>query len=123
MTYLINGLQSTRIGRVFQWPLICEFFSSILWGYYRTIRLTFRMGWGWMFSLVNYGELWREHRRTFTKYFQSRDQSVYQLNHIKFVRGMLSELLDRPHDFMEITRRYRKTFKVIDIVDSICIYE
>jgi len=63
------------------------------------------MGWGWFLAALAYGEKWKKLRRVFTKYFLPSDRSVFESKHVKFVRGMLPDLLDSPENLFDITKQ------------------
>ncbi|KDR83250.1 hypothetical protein GALMADRAFT_876216 [Galerina marginata CBS 339.88] len=63
------------------------------------------MGWDWFMVMMPYGELWKERRRAFTRYFQNGSNiAVYRGLHVEFVRKLLVRLLDSPEDFIEINK-------------------
>ncbi|KIM35566.1 hypothetical protein M413DRAFT_79273 [Hebeloma cylindrosporum] len=62
-------------------------------------------GWGFLFSLLPYGDAWRESRRIFTKHFNSSTHNVInQQRNILYVRRFLGQLLQRPDDFLQHVR-------------------
>ncbi|KDR82191.1 hypothetical protein GALMADRAFT_222059 [Galerina marginata CBS 339.88] len=62
-------------------------------------------GWGFLFSLLPYGDVWRESRRLFTKHFNSSHHiSINQKRDIIYVRRLLGQLLQRPNDFLQHAR-------------------
>ncbi|KAF9557515.1 cytochrome P450 [Agrocybe pediades] len=77
-----------------------------------TLPMIDLMGWSWMFSVLPYGDMWRERRRTFTKYFHPGSTAVHQPYAIQFVRSMLPRLLDHPEDFLEISRHSVTAFTI-----------
>ncbi|KAF4610220.1 hypothetical protein D9613_010340 [Agrocybe pediades] len=77
-----------------------------------TLPMIDLMGWSWMFSVLPYGDMWRERRRAFTKYFHPGSTAVHQPYAIQFVRSMLPRLLDHPEDFLEISRHSVTAFTI-----------
>ncbi|KAF8960427.1 cytochrome P450 [Flammula alnicola] len=62
------------------------------------------IGWKWLMSAMVYGEPWKERRRLFQKYFNPNNAGFYQPGQTECVRKMLPRILDRPEDFLAITR-------------------
>ena len=57
--------------------------------------------------MLPYGNVWRESRRIFTKYFNSpQHTSVNQSRDILYVRRLLGQLLQKPNDFLQHARVY-----------------
>ena len=54
--------------------------------------------------MLPYGDVWRESRRIFTKHFS--DSSINQPRDILYVRRFLGQLLQRPNNFLQHTRKY-----------------
>jgi hypothetical protein len=54
--------------------------------------------------MLPYGDVWRESRRIFTKYFS--DNSINQPRDIVYVRRFLGQLLHRPNGFLQHVRTY-----------------
>ena len=65
-----------------------------------------RSGWGFGFSILPYGDIWRASRRIFTKYFNPSNPSINQPCEIIYVRRFLGQLLQNPSDFLQHTRTY-----------------
>src|SRR6188768_1458386 len=78
------------------------------------------MGWAWSFSIMPYGDSWRERRRLFTKYFHPNNPSANIPQQTEFIHKMLVQLLDNPDDFMGITQRYAVAFG--DIAGNLFIF-
>jgi len=70
------------------------------------ITLSLRVGWKWVFSMMPYGEAWRERRRAFAQYFHSENADLYKATQAEFLWKMLPQLLKDPEDFLSITRQY-----------------
>jgi len=58
------------------------------------------------FSLMPYGEVWRERRRAFTQYFHPGNADLYRTTQEEFLRKLLPRLLKDPENFLSITRQY-----------------
>jgi len=57
--------------------------------------------------MLPYGNVWRESRRIFTKYFNaSHHSSISQPRDIMYVRRFLGQLLQKPDDFLQHARVY-----------------
>ena len=57
--------------------------------------------------MLPYGNVWRESRRIFTKYFNSpHHTSINQSRNILYVRRFLGQLLQKPDDFLQHARTY-----------------
>jgi cytochrome P450 len=63
------------------------------------------MGYGWMLVLMVYGGPWRERRRMFQKYFNASNTQLYRPNQIEFIHKMLRDLLEKPEEFLSISRQ------------------
>ena len=70
------------------------------------ITVSLRVGWKWVFSLMPYGEVWRERRRAFTQYFHPGNADLYRTTQEEFLRKLLPRLLKDPENFLFITRQY-----------------
>jgi len=57
-----------------------------------------------MFFMLPYGDVWRESRRIFTKYFSN--SNINQPRDILYVRRFLGQLLQKPNDFLKHVRTY-----------------
>ncbi|KAJ7750432.1 cytochrome P450 [Mycena maculata] len=63
------------------------------------------MGLGeWSVANMNYGNVWRKHRRTFTNYFRENTVSKYHPVLVKETHAMLKRFLKTPEDFLGIVR-------------------
>ncbi|GJJ07897.1 hypothetical protein Clacol_002103 [Clathrus columnatus] len=58
-------------------------------------------GWQFNIALIQYGEWWRRHIRSFHQFFNSRVALSYEGLKIKECRQLLQNLLDTPDDFSE----------------------
>jgi hypothetical protein len=56
--------------------------------------------------MLPYGDMWRASRRMFTKHFNPSNRSINQPREIIYVRRFLSQLLQKPNDFLQHTRTY-----------------
>ena len=57
--------------------------------------------------MLPYGNVWRESRRLFKRYFDSPHHvSIRQPQDIQYVRGFLGQLLQRPNYFLQHARTY-----------------
>ena len=65
-----------------------------------------RVGWKWVFSLMPYGEVWRERRRAFTQYFHPGNAEFYRTTEEEFLRKPLPRLLQDPENLLSIARQY-----------------
>ena len=65
----------------------------------------YRMGWKWMLSAMSYGEGWKERRRLLTKHISAANAPSLQPVQFEFTHRMLVQLLDKPEDFLAITRQ------------------
>ena len=65
-----------------------------------------RSGWGFAFGMLPYGDVWRESRRIFTKYFNPSNHGINQPRNILYVRRFLGQLLQKPNDFLQHARMY-----------------
>ena len=54
--------------------------------------------------MLPYGDTWRESRRIFTQHFG--DSSINQPRDIVYVRRFLGQLLQKPNDFLQHSRKY-----------------
>jgi len=54
--------------------------------------------------MLPYGDVWRESRRIFTKYFSN--SNINQPRDILYVRRFLGQLLQKPNDFLQHVRTY-----------------
>ena len=70
------------------------------------ITSSLRVGWKWSLALTPYGEVWREGRRMFTRYFHPGNTEVYKTTQVEFLYKMLPRLLNDPENFLSITRQY-----------------
>ena len=70
------------------------------------ITSSLRAGWKWSLALTPYGEVWREGRRMFTRYFHPGNTEVYRTTQVEFLYKMLPRLLNDPENFLSITRQY-----------------
>ncbi|KIM35565.1 hypothetical protein M413DRAFT_32422 [Hebeloma cylindrosporum] len=62
-------------------------------------------GWGYLFSMLPYGDVWRESRRIFTKHFNSsHHDAINQQRDILYVRRFIWQLLEKPHGFLRHAR-------------------
>jgi len=52
-----------------------------------------------------YGGPWRERRRMFQKYLHASNIQVYRPIEIEFIRKMLPRLLEKPEEFLSISRQ------------------
>lgn len=78
---------------------------------YRDVALTHelhdhRIGWDNSLSFQPYGDLWRQHRKIFHHFFHANAIAVYQPIQLMIFRKMVLDMIERPEDFMYITRRY-----------------
>ena len=55
--------------------------------------------------MMVYGGPWRERRRMFQKYFNASNAQIYRPSQIEFIRKMLGHLLEKPEDFLSISRQ------------------
>lgn len=62
----------------------------------------FRSGFGFQFGLMPYGEPWRIRRRLFRKHFSASNAPIYEVQGLKYVRRLLSQVLERPTNLMEL---------------------
>ena len=69
-----------------------------------------RVGWDFNFAFRAYGDLWREHRRDFHRFFNPVVVSQHRPQIIREVKHALVSLLNTPQDFMEHFRQYVSTF-------------
>lgn len=72
------------------------------------------MGYKWFFPISPYGKEWKDRRQLFQKYFSNRNIGVFQATQREFVHKMLLRLLDKPHDFMDITKQWVFNFVMVD---------
>ena len=63
------------------------------------------MGFGWLFSGMVYGDLWRERRRMFRNYFHSKNTQFFHPIQVEFIRKMLPLLLETPGEFLSAVRQ------------------
>ncbi|KAF8999394.1 cytochrome P450 [Cyathus striatus] len=59
------------------------------------------MGWGFQFSVMPYGEKWRDRRRLFQRHFPLVRHDHYRPVLMRFVRTLQLGLLESPDDFFE----------------------
>lgn len=65
-----------------------------------------RIGITRLFSIMPYGDQWRNHRRIFQQHFSAKHLPRDQEKELEFVRkGLLPNLLATPQDFAEHIRR------------------
>ena len=65
-----------------------------------------------MFPTLPYGDIWRESRRMFTKYYNPSNPSVNQPREIIYVRRFLGQLLQQPNDFLQHARTYVSIYHI-----------
>ena len=65
-----------------------------------------RMGFGWMFSSMQYGIKWRAHRRLFHRHFNPTASANYRPLQVKETGSLLKSLLTNPQDYVQHVRRY-----------------
>lgn len=65
-----------------------------------------RVGWGFDFAFVGYGDKWRTQRRMFHQHFNAHAMLKYGPHFPRVVRQTLLRLLDHPDDFMEHLRQW-----------------
>lgn len=63
------------------------------------------MDWSFSFTLMNYGERWRKHRKAFHTHLGPTTVDQFQSVHMSNSRAFLKRLKDTPEDFMEHTRQ------------------
>ncbi|EPQ51619.1 cytochrome P450 [Gloeophyllum trabeum ATCC 11539] len=63
-----------------------------------------RMGWGWTFGMMRYGETWRKHRRMFESQFKPSSTRAYWPIMATQTHMLLRRLLDSPDDLDEHLR-------------------
>jgi len=63
------------------------------------------MGWGWMFSAMPYGPVWRQYRALFQKHFHIRASPQYQPVQEEEARVLLHNLLYCPENFAYHVKR------------------
>ncbi|KAF5375246.1 hypothetical protein D9758_000183 [Tetrapyrgos nigripes] len=62
------------------------------------------MGWDWLFSLMQYGPVWKQHRNLFFKHFPVNTTAFHPVQ-IKESHILLRSLFLKPKDFLSDTRR------------------
>ena len=62
--------------------------------------------------MLPYGDVWRESRRLFTKYFNPSNPSINQPRDITYVRRFLGQLLQTPNDFLQHARTYVRIYHI-----------
>ncbi|KAJ7366653.1 cytochrome P450 [Mycena albidolilacea] len=62
------------------------------------------MGWDFNFSIMPYGEKWRQYRRLFHQHFRREAIPTYHPVQLKKIHGLLRDLLSTPEDFVEHTK-------------------
>ena len=80
-----------------------------------------RSGWGFAFSMVPYGNVWRASRRIFTKYFNPSNPNINQPCEKIYVRRFLGQLLQTPNDFLHHARTY-VSLSIISLVNTFFIF-
>ncbi|KAF4567124.1 hypothetical protein EYR36_010741 [Pleurotus pulmonarius] len=86
--------------------------SSIYSSRPRFIMLNELMGWSWLFATMEYGELWKQHRKLFQREFHPNAvTALFQPQVLKHTSGLLTRLLESPDDFMEHINQKAKVWK------------
>ncbi|KAG6908815.1 hypothetical protein DXG01_003168 [Tephrocybe rancida] len=72
--------------------------SSIYSGRARMPMINELMGWGWNVGFMEYGDLWRHHRRLLHQEFHSNAVTRFRPHELKATHNLLRRLLDSPDD-------------------------
>ena len=61
----------------------------------------YRVGWDFNFAFRGYGDLWREHRRDFHRFFNPVAVQQFRPHIIRGVKHTLLRMLENPEHFLE----------------------
>ena len=100
--YQVDLRKLLQLDHTLQCSTNCKFFHRTLKEIYN--QYDNRSGWGFAFSALPYGNVWRASRRMFTKYFNPSNPSINQPREIIYVRRFLGQLLLKPSDFLRHAR-------------------
>jgi len=64
-----------------------------------------RLGWDWATFLQPYGNLWRENRRMFERYFHPSDTSLHRGHEIEQLHIFLNNILKEPQELISHIRQ------------------
>ncbi|KAG7087458.1 hypothetical protein E1B28_013424 [Marasmius oreades] len=88
----------------------------------RQTMLVELMRWNWMFSLMEYSDQWRLHRKTFHQSFHPRSLSEYHDIQRRRTAQLVKKLLTSPNDFFQHVRMHSGGI-ILEAIYGYCIQD